>query len=73
MTRLLLVIAVVVFVLWLMRRGGARRASRKPPAAPQTMVQCAHCGVHLPRGEALLLGDQAFCSPAHRDAGARKG
>jgi uncharacterized protein len=71
MIRWLLVVAVVLFVLWLIRRG-AGRASGTPPGSPQPMVRCAHCGVHLPRGDALMLGEQAFCCASHRDAGARR-
>ena len=74
----LVVILVVVVMLWLMLRGAARgrtdevrpRAANKNPA-PEGMVQCAHCGVHLPRREALLVGEGAFCSDAHRSAGPR--
>jgi len=74
----LVVILVVVVMLWLMLRGGARgRAAKAPPRAAdkapaaEGMVQCAHCGVHLPRREALLVGEGAFCSDAHRSAGPR--
>ncbi|MCU7829063.1 MAG: hypothetical protein KZQ85_08345 [Candidatus Thiodiazotropha sp. (ex Myrtea sp. 'scaly one' KF741663)] len=28
-------------------------------------VQCAHCGLHLPREEALSHGDAYYCSKAH--------
>lgn len=72
MIKFLLVAAVVALVLWLMF-GRKRAAPPTPPGTPQPMVRCAHCGVHLPKGDALLLGDDAFCSPAHRDAGARRG
>jgi uncharacterized protein len=72
MIKFLLVVGVVVFVLWLMF-GRKRGAPRTPSGAPQPMVRCAHCGVHLPKGDALLIGDDAFCSPAHRDAGVRHG
>lgn len=43
---------------------------RTPP--PQDMVACAHCGLHLPRSEALV-GDAGtlYCSPAHRERGPR--
>ena len=47
-----------------------------PAVAPQRMVTCAHCGVHLPQAEALTLpatsgatSDQPdfyFCSAEHR-------
>lgn len=47
--------------------------SATPPATapPDTMVACAHCGVHLPRGEAVFSPDgRVFCSAAHLRAGA---
>lgn len=73
----LVVIVVVAVVLWLMlgRRGGERaappkaRAKRRPEL--EGMVRCAHCGVHLPRSEALTAGGHSYCSAAHRDAGPR--
>lgn len=37
---------------------------------PQVMVACAHCGVHLPKGDALWDAQgRSFCSAAHRLAG----
>lgn len=67
----LLLIVVVVVVVWLlvprrraMRDGGAVPPRPKPGA--QTMVVCAHCGVHLPEGEALPGAGGVFCSEAHR-------
>lgn len=48
--------------------GDAARGRRK--AAP--MLACAHCGVHLPREDAVLdAGGRAYCSQAHRLAGPR--
>jgi uncharacterized protein len=66
-----LLVVVLVFALMLGRR-------RKPPQAKgragqsqqEEMVRCAHCGVHLPRSDALLAGGELFCSDAHRIAGA---
>jgi len=34
------------------------------------MVRCAHCGIHLPRSEALLQGGQTWCSAEHARLGA---
>ncbi len=79
----LLVLLVVVGALWLMfgrsRRvgGGAKPVqptNKKPPpdGTPQAMLACAHCGVHLPQGDALQDPQgRAFCSEAHRLAGPR--
>jgi uncharacterized protein len=71
----LLIVIVALVVLWLLLRGLVRRARgegqmpRKPPAAaPQQMLACAHCGVHLPRDEALPGRGGVFCGEAHRAA-----
>ncbi len=70
----LLVLVVVVVVLWLMLRGRASSVSssrrRRGRAEAQTMVACAHCGVHLPRPEAVTdAAGRPYCSEAHRLAG----
>ncbi|MCF8206479.1 MAG: hypothetical protein K9J82_15455 [Methylotenera sp.] len=65
---LLLVLAGLFFVL------GARRnrpseppaPAPAPPRAPQNMVSCAECGMHLPVDEALPGKGGVFCSSAHR-------
>jgi uncharacterized protein len=71
---LLLVLAVVA--LWRgARRRDAVRPSAAPPspsrrgAAPEAMVRCAHCGLHLAVAEALQDGGLSYCSEAHRLAG----
>jgi uncharacterized protein len=76
MMKALLLLALVFGVLWLLkgRRGGpvdAPGAQPKPPE-PQAMLACAHCGVHLPRSDALMdPAGRPFCSDAHRLAGPR--
>ncbi len=72
-----LVVIVVVFVVgWLLLRGRSREASvssRKAAGnAPKAMVQCSHCGVHLPRHDAVEDSRGAYCTEAHRLAGPRK-
>jgi uncharacterized protein len=71
----LLVVIVALVVLWLLLRGLVRRARgeselprKPPPAPPQAMLACAHCGVHLPRDEALPGRGGVFCGEAHRAA-----
>lgn len=71
---LLFVIAVVV-LLWLLRGGMNQRprsgdAPAAPPRdeAPQQIVACAQCGVHLPSNEALPGKGGVFCGDAHRTA-----
>jgi uncharacterized protein len=71
----LVVLLVVVLVLWLARAARRTPVARKPPPAQrppaiEDMVRCAHCGVHLPRRDALVgSASGLYCSEAHRLAG----
>jgi uncharacterized protein len=59
----------VVLLLWLLRRSLRPRRPPSPPAPTaeaKTMLACAHCGVHLPRDEALPGRGGVFCGEAHR-------
>jgi uncharacterized protein len=55
--------------------GDAAEAGREPrrPGAPELMMQCAVCGVHLPGSEARFSGGKVYCSDAHRDAAGSAG
>ena len=66
----LLFLVVVFVLLWLLRGATSRRRGgvAPPPQAPQEMIACAHCGVHLPRDEALPGRGGVFCGDAHRTA-----
>ena len=72
----LLLIGLLALVFFLL---GAKRArppevndkKTKPkaePLPPQDMLKCAHCGLHLPRDEALPGRGGVFCSAEHRQA-----
>ena len=70
----LIVVLVVGLVVWLLLRSKAEKPAARGPAhkaLPEAMVQCSHCGIHLPRAEALLDERGAFCTEAHRLAGPR--
>lgn len=56
-----------LIVRHLLRQQAERRVTRSKPKAVDS-VQCAHCGLHLPREEALRRGSDYFCSQAHLDA-----
>jgi uncharacterized protein len=76
----LMIIAIALVVYWYWRQGRLADKAAQPPgsappqkaqiAAAQDMVECAVCGLHLPRSDALAdgLGGTApfFCSPEHR-------
>lgn len=78
MLKFLLVLLVVGIGVWSLvsRLRGPRHdrpADDRPaePAglAPVQMVECAHCGLHLPAADALAEGSRLYCSDAHRRLG----
>ena len=74
MGRLILLALAVVVLVWLVRRAIAARRRGAPPRDPRTgeLVRCAHCGVHLPRGEARALDGRDYCSEEHARLGPRR-
>lgn len=70
--KLVLVLLAVVALWWLLRGSWRRRMPapkrRAKPGAPQPILACAHCGLHLPRDEALPGRGGVFCCDAHRTA-----
>jgi len=72
MVRFLILALVVGLLLWLLfGRSRKRTADSAPPQRPTAFTVCAHCGVHLPINDAVLDGQTAYCSDAHRLAGPR--
>ena len=86
MGKLLFWIFLVIVVLFVARlagrmaaakqagaQGGKPAGGRAPQAKPlESMVRCAHCGIHLPRSEALLQGGQTWCNAEHARLGPGK-
>jgi uncharacterized protein len=75
--RLIVLVVLVVIAVWLVRRALRASALRKshrqgePQVKPGDLVRCAHCGVHLPRGEARQAEGALFCSEEHARLGTR--
>lgn len=40
-------------------------AARNAQTLAEPMVRCAECGVHAPKGDAVLAGGEYFCSAEH--------
>ncbi len=71
MAKILLIAIAFAAAFWLLRnhrRRADRSASRPPDPQTEDMVDCAHCGVHLPRGEGIVSGPRYFCSKEHEQA-----
>ena len=78
MGRLLVLIALVLVAVWAIKRALARFGGDAPAQpergaaqgeAPGELVSCAHCGVLLPRTEALAQAERLFCSEEHARRG----
>lgn len=75
---LVLAVLVVAFLWWQHnRRTQAReraeqaqaqrqRPARRPPATPDAMVTCHHCGLHLPASDAVKGSLGYYCGQEHR-------
>jgi uncharacterized protein len=72
--KFIILILAVLALVWLVRGARGRiPPPANPPAsesgkAPQPMVACRQCGMHLPRDEALPGRGGVFCGEAHRAA-----
>jgi uncharacterized protein len=67
MSRLLMLIAIAV-VVYLLLKSYRKNLPRQDNAVAEDMVRCAHCGVHLPKGESVQADGHSFCGAEHRDA-----
>ncbi len=70
MAKIILVVLGLMLAWWILRTYRRRVDRRNGPPAPaadgENMVQCAQCGVHLPRSESLTVDGRAYCSADHR-------
>ena len=79
----LLLLAVIGIAIWMFKARGRVSGPKKPPpparpvpgerdAGATPMLACAHCGVHLPKTDAVLdPAGRVYCSAAHLQAGPR--
>lgn len=71
---LLILAAMAVSRLINARNAAAQRAATRQPArtsgGAEPMARCAHCGIYMPRSEALLIGKQTWCCEDHARLGA---
>jgi uncharacterized protein len=66
---LLLAIAIwlVISVLKRYRQNieSSTKSSDPPEAIQEDMVQCAYCGVHLPKSDSFFVNNHYYCNKAH--------
>ena len=74
MSKLLLILAVLALAWWLWHRAlgtprGSKPANHENKHATETMIRCAHCGVHLPLADAVVGNNGVYCCAGHRQLG----
>ena len=62
---LLLAIAVWLIFKVLKQYTQSVNKTEEPQSASEDMVKCAHCGIHLPKSDSLLIKGEFFCCEAH--------
>lgn len=79
--KILIALLVIIAVVWLLRatrkdRSGSEpgsksktpRADRSAPDEPTKILQCQHCGVHVPASDCVRGERGVYCTAAHRQA-----
>ena len=71
MAKYLLLIFVVLVVYLLVKKPVGRR-TRQRRAHAESMVACAHCGLHIPESESVSDGALYYCSKLHLSEAKRR-
>ena len=69
MAKIILLVLGLLLVYWILksyRRRVGRGEVRPQPGTGEDMVQCAQCGVHLPRSESITAQGKFYCSAEHQ-------
>lgn len=68
MAKILVIVLGLFIAYWLLKRyfkGLAGGDERPPGGRDEDMVQCVHCGLHLPKSESIAVESEHFFSPEH--------
>lgn len=64
----LIFLVLAVVIVWAVLKSHRKTVTRgKPPpaTAPEDMVRCVECGLHLPKSESHARDEKFFCSVEH--------
>lgn len=74
-TRLIMA-AIILFALWVLYKRAKklwaemqRQSGAQHSPTQIRMLQCRHCGMHIPENEAVYDGKDTYCCPQHKQAG----
>lgn len=63
----ILVLIAIGLLLYIIISNLLRKNRTTPTVITEKMVKCCHCGIHIPRKEAVHSKDEFYCSQAHLD------
>jgi uncharacterized protein len=70
----ILLLAIIVWLLFQIIKRYSRSLQSRNAAKKRTeeavMVQCRHCGLHVPKEDSVTSQGQYFCSEEHREQSA---
>lgn len=78
MSRLIFIVVVIALAYWLYKSYRKRLPKQDESTREQNMtngqdmISCAHCGIHVPKSESLLLDGKYYCCTAHSQGQANK-
>lgn len=62
---------IIALIIWLLLKLWRRYTTQKqvPPKgkSAERMVKCDHCGIYVPRSDALRQGERWYCGIEHQD------
>lgn len=69
MGKLIFYIMIAALIYWIIKNCQPKEDKIETPAEPiEDMVSCTHCGVHLPKSEAISSDhNQYFCCNEHQN------
>jgi len=66
--RVLIYLLGIALVIWILVRLAKKpRMEKKSTGRVGDMERCAHCGVYIPRNEAIQDSDRYYCCTRHQD------
>jgi uncharacterized protein len=64
----ILLLAIAVWLIYAILKRYSRSVGKSGTinSDPEKMVQCTHCGVHVPQHDSVAANGKYFCSEAHK-------
>jgi len=67
LAKIILLVLGLLLAWWILKNYRRQIDGDEPSGgAPEDMVQCERCGVHLPRSESVIAAGKHYCCVEHR-------